>query len=261
MKETGEHAKDLYATDQYIAKHPSLHEEDSPWKIAKILPLVDMCLKDINKDHINLLDVGGGAGLILNAVSVHIKQVHGIRVNKFALDLSPGMLDIQRENNPDLKKALNEDVRKTSLANKEIDITLMIDLLEHVPNPAEALEEATRISNFVILKVPLEDNLFLTIMNWIRKGKVRERLIKHFGHINVYSLGRLKQEIEKHMGQILEVHLTNVFDYYLKSERERNRSSYRRRLKCLVAAGLFRLSPRLCSVAFTDFVMLLVKCR
>lgn len=261
MNEKGEYGKDLYATDQYIAKNPSLHEEDSPWKITKILPLVDICLKDINKDHVNLLDVGGGAGLILNAVSVHIKQVHGVGVNKFALDLSPGMLEIQENNNPDLKKALNEDVRKTSLANKEIDITLMIDLLEHVPDPARALEEGKRISDFVVLKVPLEDNLFLRTMNLIRRGKVRERLIENFGHINVYSFGRLKRQVERHLGQILEARFTNVFDYYLNSERERKRSSFRRRVKCLVATGLFRLSPRLCSVVFTDFVMLLVKCR
>ena len=71
------------------------------------------------------------------------------------------MLDVQRKNNPDIKQTLNEDIRHTSLRDKHIDLMLMIDVLEHVPNPEEALEEARRGSHFLILKVPLEDNLLL----------------------------------------------------------------------------------------------------
>jgi len=71
------------------------------------------------------------------------------------------MLDVQRKNNPDIKQTLNEDIRHTSLRDKHIDLMLMIDVLEHVPNPEEALEEARRVSHFLILKVPLEDNLLL----------------------------------------------------------------------------------------------------
>jgi hypothetical protein len=38
------------------------------------------------------IEVAGGAELILNAVSVYIEESHGVKVNKFALDTSPGML-------------------------------------------------------------------------------------------------------------------------------------------------------------------------
>lgn len=132
MKNIDEYVKNLYLADEYIIKNPSLHEEDSPWKVSKIIPLVDRVIGYINKDKINLLDIGGGAGLILNAVSTYIEESYDIKVNKFTLDLSPGMLEIQEKRNPDLKKALNEDIHKTSLDSKEIDLSLMIDLLEHV---------------------------------------------------------------------------------------------------------------------------------
>ena len=184
MKYTNESVVNFYLTDEYVAKHPSIHEEDSPWKIIKVLPLVDLCIEKINKRHITLLDAGGGAGLILSAVSNHIKQRHGREVTKIAVDMSPGMLEVQRKNNPDLRKALNEDIRRTSLGDKEIDIALMIDLLEHVPDPVKALEEAKRISSFVILKVPLEDNLLLGAVNFMKRGKVRQHLIEDAGHIN-----------------------------------------------------------------------------
>ena len=260
MKHTDESVVDFYLTDQYIAKNPSIHGEDSPWKITKILPLVDLCIENIDKKCINLLDAGGGAGLILNAVSNRIRQKHGREVAKIALDLSPGMLEVQRKNNPDLKKALNEDIRRTSLSNKEIDIALMIDLLEHVPDPTKVLEEGKRISSFVILKVPLEDNLFLRTMNTIRRGKVRQRLIEDSGHINVYSFGKLKRQVQQYMGQILDATFTNVFDYHLHSDHKRRNLRFKGRMRRLAAAGLFRLSPRVCSLVFTDFAMFLVKC-
>lgn len=204
MKSINEYIKNLYLTDEYIIKNPSLSEEDSRWKVGKINPLVDRFIGYINKDKINLLDVGGGAGLILNAVSAHIEESYGIKVNKFALDLSPGMLEIQKKRNPDLKKVLNEDIRKTSLGNKEIDLTLMIDVLEHVPNPTEALEEAKRISNFVIFKVPLENNLVDRTSNFVKRGEPRQRTIETIGHINIYDIGKLKHQIEKHTGQVLD---------------------------------------------------------
>jgi len=73
MKNIAEYMRSLYQTDEYIVNNPSLHEEDSPWKISKIIPLIDKLSSQLNKDEINLLDVGGGAGLILNATSTYIE--------------------------------------------------------------------------------------------------------------------------------------------------------------------------------------------
>ena len=170
------------------------------------------------------------------------------------------MLEIQKKRNPDLKKALNEDVRKTSLSDKEIDLILMVDLLEHVPNPTEALEEVKRISKFAILKVPLEDNLLYRAWDFVRRGRPRQLAIETIGHINVYSFGKLKYQIEKHTGQILDSYFTNVFDYYQDSEHYKNKMKTRSKLINFVAGYVFRLSPKLCSLIFTDFVMILVKC-
>lgn len=252
--------KSFYISDEYIAKNPSLHEEDSPWKVSKIIPLIDVFLGCSNKNEINLLDVGGGAGLILNAISVYIEKNHKIIVNRFALDLSPGMLKIQKEKNPNLKKALNEDICKTSLADKEIDLTLTIDLLEHVTNPTETLKELKRISKFVIFKVPLEDNLLSRSWNFIKRGKPRQHAIETVGHINVYRFSKLKYEIEKHTGQVVDYYFTNVFDYLRKSEYYNKDMKIRSKLINFVAVNLFKLSPKLCSLIFADFVMILVKC-
>ena len=255
-----EDIKNFYVTDEYIVKNPSLHEQDSPWKVSKIIPLIDTFVKGLNRDEINLLDVGGGAGLILNMTSTYIEETYKIKVNKFALDLSPGMLKIQKKRNPDLKKALNEDIRKTSLGNKEIDLTLMIDLLEHVPNPTEALEEVKRISKFVIFKVPLEDNLLLRALDFIKRGRYRQRAIEIMGHINVYNFNKLKHQVEDYTGEMSDYYFTNVFAYFLNSEHYIKNMDAKNKLQNSIASYVFRLSPKLCSFIFTDFVMILVKC-
>ena len=171
-----------------------------------------------------------------------------------------GSILFEDKRNPDLKKALNEDIRKTSLGDKEIDLTLMIDLLEHIPNPAKALEEAKRISEFVLFKVPLEDNLVSRTWNFVKRGEPRQHAIETVGHINVYNFNKLKYQIEKHTGQVLDSYFTNVFEYLRNSEHYKNKMSGKGKLINFVAMYMFRVSPRLCSFIFADFAMILVKC-
>ncbi len=252
--------KNLYSTDDYIKKNPSIHEEDSPWKISKVIPMIDRFADYIKNDEINLLDVGGGAGLILKGASSYIQQSYNIKVNKIALDLSPGMLNIQKSNNPDIKKILNEDIQKTSLDHKEIDLTLMIDLLEHVPNPIQALKETKRISKFVIFKVPLEDNLYMKTRNFVTRGEHRQYGFEIVGHINIYNFKKIKSQIEEYLGEILYYYFTNVFDYYNNSKHYKNKT---RKINSSInsfASQFFKLSPELCSYIFNDFAMILVKC-
>lgn len=260
-KNIEQYAKNLYLTDEYIKKNPTLHEEDSSWKVSKILPLIDKLANYLDKDEINLLDVGGGAGLILNAISTYIERSYSIKVNKFALDLSPRMLEIQKKRNPDLKKSLNEDIRKTSLANKEIDVTLLIDLLEHVVNPIESLNEVRRISNFAIFKVPLEDNLMRApLLNLITGVKTRKVLIETIGHINVYNFSKLIHQLEKNTGHILDFYFMNYSNYFLTAEYYKHKLSLKDKLAYSLATYVFRLSPKLCSFIFDDSVMILAKC-
>lgn len=251
----------LYRTDEYIYKNPSLHEEDSEWKTRKIIPLVDIYLSQEDKTEINLLDVGGGTGIILNNISNYISKRYGKRVNKFSLDLSPGMLEVQKRNNIDIKIALNEDIRKTSLIEKQIDLVLMIDTIEHIPDPVKALIELKRISKYIIFKVPLEDNLELNIYNIVTNGKGRKKAIDDVGHINIYNFNRLRDQIEKNTGTILKYYYTNVFDYCNKSDIYKNKTNFIGKIINYIGDKMYHSSPLLSSCIFCDFVMILVKCK
>lgn len=246
----------MYLENDYIRKNPSLHEEDSKWKITKIIPLVNDIIKDIDKEEINLLDVGGGKGIILNQIAAHIENKHHIKVNKFALDLSPEMLKAQQESNHDLKKVLNENINETSLKDKEIDISLLIDVLEHVKDSKKALNEIRRISKFVIFKVPLEDNLMDNILNLINKDKLKQDNINKYGHIQLYNISSLKNQIETENGKIIDLYPTNVAEYRLNQEKVKNKS----KVIYLVENQLFKFFPNFCCRIFFDFIVMAVKC-
>lgn len=242
--------------------NPTLFEEDSPWKVSKIIPLVDRVISRIDRvqNEMKILDVGGGAGLILGAISSYIKEKHNVGVDKIALDLSPGALEIQSKNNPDLKRTLNEDIATTSLGDKEIDLTLMIDVLEHVKNPEKVLREVRRISDYAIFKVPLDGFLIGTIVNFITRGKFRKHVQKR-GHINIYTFVPLKNQIRTHAGKILDFYFTNEYEYYLHSRYYNQvNKDIRRKILALAGQPTYRISPRLAAFLFNDSAMFLVKC-
>lgn len=259
-----DHIKKLYLENQYLQKNDlDLSEEggeQTRWKISQILPLIDKYLTFIKRSEINILDVGGGVGLILKMVSSSINKKYHIKVNKYSIDLSPGFLEIQRKNNPDLKQGINEDIRKTSLSDKEMHLVLMVDVLEHVPEPISALKELRRISQFVIFKVPLENNLLLNSYNFLTKNKQRLCGIDTVGHINFYNFNRLKQQIEENTGKIIDYYFTNIFDHYRKVGYYNNKNKLKKYIN-FVASNLFKFSPLLCSKIFNDFVVILVKCK
>ena len=66
---TSKKINNFYSRNTYVSKNPSMHEEDSTWKIYKIIPFIDECMKKLKKKRITILDVGGGSGLILREIS------------------------------------------------------------------------------------------------------------------------------------------------------------------------------------------------
>jgi SAM-dependent methyltransferase len=260
MEDIAGRSANFYTSDDYIRKNPTLHEEDSPWKVGRIIPMVDSLIEGIKKQKMTILDVGGGAGLILNHISEHIEKEYAKMVEKYAIDLSPGMLDIQKKNNPDLKLTLNEDIGGTSLSDKQIDLALMIDVLEHIPESEMALRELRRISNFVIFKVPLENCAQENILNLLSRGRRRKNETANNGHVNFYSMKELRRNIEKNTGIIMKAQMDNAYLYYRNSAFYWNSFKHLTKIRFMMAIEIFKISPRLVSFLVPGSVTLLVKC-
>ena len=261
MTKINEQVKWLYTSDEYLAKFPDLFQEDTPWKLTKIIPVLDRWAGELDSEQkeVNVLDVGGGAGLILKGVSSYLEDRYSLSVRKQALDLSPGMLEQQQKNNPDLVRVLNEDIAHTSLADKSVDLTLIIDVLEHVPEPAIALQELKRISNYIVFKVPLEDNLLTRVTNLFNQGQTNQHLAMDLGHVNHYNAKTLRNQIQEHCGILHHLSYTNVFQYEIRRRARKKTGGGRQWLVNQFCSGLHHISPAWAARMHTDFAMLLVR--
>lgn len=250
---------DLYGSDRYVRLHPNLHNEDAEWKASIISPFVVEFLSHTDAEVVQLLDVGGGSGEILRLVAGVISDHHK-RPEKHAVDLSPKMIERQQETNPDLKSTRIEDVRDLSFEDKEMDLALAVDVVEHVMEPERALSELARISQFAILKVPLENNIYNRLLNLMSRGRLRDGLERRFGHVNWFTRKSLDRLVEAHMGRILSSAYSNVFGYYKDSGQAATWPS-RRRFENDVGYIAGRVSPAVAARLMTDFRLLLVECK
>ncbi len=92
----------IYSSDEYLANNPTLDSEDSVWKINNIIKHIDKLFIGslLNNEEIVLMDVGGGAGIILRGVTEYIVNKYNIAVKKITLDLSPGILSSKLQITP-----------------------------------------------------------------------------------------------------------------------------------------------------------------
>ena len=255
MQNTSRQICNIYETEDYV-QAASLSFNDQ-WKTGKITPAIDIFAHQIRKEQVAVLDIGGGTGVILSNISTYLEKSHKIKVTKFSLDVSDALLDVQKKNNPDTK-IIKNDVTNTSLFDKQIDLSLMLDVLEHVADPKGALEELRRISRFVVFCVPLEDAPVSKIFNYLGRNSTREAAIKTVGHVNFYNANKLVQTIQKYCGSILWMRCANMFKHYRESELYDTVSAMNK-IKICIAQRMCERSPKLGQL-LGDQIIVLVRC-
>ncbi len=70
--------------------------------------------------------------------------------------------------------------------DKEIDCVVLCDILEHLEKPEELLKQAGRIGKYLLLKIPVERALLLSIMNKIHN--VKYGLNHQSGHLHCWNI-------------------------------------------------------------------------
>lgn len=184
--------RDLYTDGTYIKQNPTLHVEDSEYKFFYIKQLLDE-IKPKN-NHIKILDIGGGAGIIGLKVCEYFLKM-GTEISFYALDLSKEMLEIQRKNNPYICEIINEPLESLD-SNQHFDLILMIDVIEHIPDKDKIANQINNISEYVVYNIPIEINLVDLMRNI--KGNYYKGQTATIGHIHFFSFRSLKKFISKH---------------------------------------------------------------
>jgi len=259
MQKARSDIEQLYLSGEYLRKNPSLHVEDSDWKAGIIAPFVDRFALIHSRSPLKVLDVGGGAGVLLSMIVERLRREAGRPVTKYAIEFTPEMVEVQKSNNPDLEHVEQGSIEATSFRAKEFDLVLLIDVLEHLPNAETALREVRRIGRYAIVKIPLEDTLHFRLMNALRGGSLRRHAIESVGHVQSFSIATYRKAIHSVDGTILDERFTNIFRYLLASPLHRSKMSTWQRCRNLICSGASSVAPRLTARFFRDHVLMLVR--
>src|SRR3989344_2667556 len=110
-------------------------EETNWWFLAR-RELILALLKN-QKRNANILDVGCSSGILIQELNTSgFTQVKGIDISQSAVDLSKAR---------GIKNVFKSDAQSTGYKDKEFDIIIASDILEHLNNEEKALNEWNRI--------------------------------------------------------------------------------------------------------------------
>jgi ubiquinone/menaquinone biosynthesis C-methylase UbiE len=136
-----------------------------------------------------VLDVGCGEGITLKKL-----EEKKIGKNNEGIDYSSTAIKIGKKIYPQLKLSKG-DIYKLDFKDNSFDLLICTEVLEHLKDPAKAVEEMKRVtSKYILISVPNEP--FFIMANFLR-GKYLKRLGNHPEHINHWTASGLEKFLKK----------------------------------------------------------------
>jgi ubiquinone/menaquinone biosynthesis C-methylase UbiE len=153
------------------------YRSDTSWKvnvISSVLP---------NTKFNVVLEVGCGGGLVLKGISQSVKAKKAI-----GIDISTSMLSIARREYPGAV-FVRGDAEHLPFKDQCIDLSILSDILEHVPYPGSVIGEARRISKNIAFKIPIEKSVIGELLRILRR--------KEYGDVESHRSGHLRAWTER----------------------------------------------------------------
>ncbi len=173
---------------EYIKKNPTLHVEDTDKKFSEIIKVIKPTL-EFN----SMIDIGCGAGVLT------LKVKHFLNIEEaLGVDLSSHMIESARKFDQENEvKWIEEDYRKLDLS-RIYDLSIAMDIVEHVENDGEILEILSKISKYSVIKVPLEYSFMNRVFRRLGIHDTFAETRNQFGHIHYYNFFKIRGLVEKY---------------------------------------------------------------
>lgn len=232
----------IYSDGTYTKLNPTLHAEDSAYKmsyIAKLLGKVQW-----NHPEVKILDIGGGAGELGRLVCDWF-IANGYTVCASVLDVAEEMISIQKQNNPYIKNSYIGDIE--TLGEEQFDLVLMVDVIEHIQNCEQVADKLNNYTTHIIYNIPTEINLVDTLRNIAMRKRYYPLQTESLGHVHFFSARSAAKFIERHHEKIISIFaeyalyvLTSPHPDYINQRKRRVR-----RIELMISAAIQKLLPRL----------------
>ena len=190
---------DIYNDGSYLQNNPDAHVSDSFFKFTQLLPLLDT-IASPEKDFC-ILDIGGGAGVLGHLVSLYFHH-RNLNVRTTAVDVSTSMLAMQKVNNPFITEIIAGDAATAFIGGARFDLTLAIDVFEHMPDYHLALQAIQKGSKWLVCNMPIERNLVDILRNICMRNRYYAEQTRSIGHLHFFSYRRHLREFREYFDVI-----------------------------------------------------------
>lgn len=138
--------------------------------------------------HETILEIGSGSGAVLESLA-------GLKFGSsyFAVEPSQPLFEymVHDARIPALT-AENAVLSESTFVNRRFDLVILSHVVEHVVDPADLILQASRLSNALIIEVPLEGSLAGNLRAETKRLITgRDRRLNPAGHINFFARGDL----------------------------------------------------------------------
>lgn len=184
----------FYTEGAYANKNPNWDQEDSPWKAAQIAKL----LHAHGRQPKTIVEIGCGAG----GVMISLKNDYpGSQMTGY--DIAPDLVNIwNNSDSQDVDFVLGDYL---DIDSSIPDLTLLIDVLEHLDNPFDFLERLKNKTNEIIVHFPL-DLSSISVFRETPLLRVRDKV----GHLHFYTRGLAIALLENAGFEIIEARYTGA---------------------------------------------------
>ena len=152
----------------------------------------------ITDNEVRAIEIGCGEGFSTQRLRAMLPSTVQLEASEYVKSL----VSSAQKRNPTVP-IIEESIYETTHADNSFDLIFLLEVLEHLDYPDDALEELSRIlkpGGYLILGVPREP--LWRILNFAR-GKYIKQLGNTPGHLNHWSTFTLKRKISKQFGPIL----------------------------------------------------------
>ncbi len=173
--------EDMYKSGEYLKNNPTWHREDAPWKVKKIIEILDEAFLQKLVPEVDIVDIGCGTGDILHGVCRYLKK-ENVKAVFSGFDLSDKVINSAKENFPEANFFCSGfDAKMLQGEKRGSRIALLIDILEHLEDPNELLGQIRRTCDYAVCHLPLEDNFEVN-----HRG-LKDYFTKTVGHLHFYN--------------------------------------------------------------------------
>lgn len=137
--------KDIYNDNTYLQKNPDWHSSDAPFKVNEVLKLLSEYPISIN----SICDIGCGTGEILVQLAKNLSP----NIKMIGIDISLDAISIAKA-----KETTQLHFECIDVTEKEddFDVLLVMDVIEHLPNYFQFLENIRLKGRYTIFHIPLD---------------------------------------------------------------------------------------------------------